>query len=475
MAVESGDANPGSASSPPTAGVVHGIEIRMSEVIAALSYALDLTGGQPEGHASRSCLLGMRLAREIRLPVAESSALFYALLLKDLGCSTNASKMCYLFGADDRQAKHDAKMVDWTSIAGQVEYIAGTVAPNKSLLTKVSQFMKVAMAGPKHARELTEMRCERGARIARDLLMPEATALAIRALDEHWDGRGHPDGLRGDEIPLLSRILNLAQTMEVFASSTGRYAAYDMAFARKGTWFDPDLVDALFAFRDDEKFWQTFMAEDPKVAVSQFEPEDQAREVDHALLDRIAHGFAQVIDAKSPWTFLHSEGVSTIATGIARTMGLSLEETRDIRRAGLLHDVGKLGVSNLILDKPAKLTPEEMVEMRKHTAWTFRILDQVAGFKNLASLAASHHERLDGKGYHLGLTAEQLPTGSRILAVADMYEALAAKRPYRQDLSAEQVMDILTKNVGGGICPVVFEALKTYLNAGGFVPKAVAA
>ena len=150
-------------------------------------------------------------------------------------------------------------------------------------------------------------------------------------------------------------------------------------------------------------------------------------------------------------------------------------EVRRVRRAGLLHDIGKLGVSNLILDKPGKLDANELAIMRKHPGYTHQILQQVTGFRELAEMAASHHERLDGKGYHRGLTADQLPTAARILAVADMYEALAAKRPYRQDLTDEQVMDILTKNTGAGICPNVFAALKTYIANGGYVPAKIAA
>jgi len=449
----------------------------MSEVIAALSYALDLTGGQPEGHAGRTCLLGMRIARQLQLNIEDSSALFYGLLLKDLGCSTNASKMCYLFGADDRTIKKASKTVDITSIGPTLGYIARNVAPGGTVFEKVSKFVHAAVGGATGgARELIEMRCERGEKIAHDLHMPPATAQAIRALDEHWDGNGYPDGLAGDRIPLLARILNISQTVEVFFSTYGIDAAYDMAKERSGTWFDPALVDALNAFKDDQTFWALFLNNDPKQAVTDFEPFDRTLVADNATLDRIAYGFAQVIDAKSPWTFQHSEGVSRISTGLAETIGLSPEQIRDVRRAGLLHDIGKLGVSNKILDKPGKLDAEEMATMRKHTAFTYHILQQVAGFRDLSSMAAAHHERLDGKGYHRGFSAEQLSTSDRILAVADMFEALTAKRPYREDLTGEQVMDILTRNtLSGGICPTIFDVLKIYLKNGGYSPAQIAA
>ncbi|MDB5327951.1 MAG: hypothetical protein JWM57_3520 [Phycisphaerales bacterium] len=451
-------------------------DLRLSDVLSSLSYALDLTSGQPPGHASRSCLIGMRIASELRFDADDRSALFYGLLLKDLGCSTNASKMSYLFGADDHDTKMASKTVDWTSFLPRVGYVAKHVAPGGTMLDKVHAFLRVAVSGSAGAKSLIEMRCERGAEIARDLMLPDETAEAIRSLDEHYDGGGHPEGLKGDDIPLLARILGLAQTVEVFAIAHGIDAAYDMAATRRGTWFDPQLVDAMNAFRNDDAFWKSFFSEAPESAVKEFEPEDRVIPVDEDALDRIASGFARVVDAKSPWTYKHSAGVSMISAGLAETLGMPIENVRTIRRAGLLHDLGKLGVSNQILDKPGKLDATEIAAMRKHTEFTHTLLNRVSGFRPLATLAASHHERLDGKGYHVGRTANDLPTAARILGVADMYEALAAKRPYRQDLNGAEVMDIMTRNVmSGGLCPDVFSALKTYLANGGFTPAAIAA
>lgn len=451
-------------------------ELRLSDVLAAMSYALDLTSGQPPGHANRTCLLGMRIAAALKIDADDRSSLFYGLLLKDLGCSTNASKMAYLFSADDGSTKMASKTADWTHILGKLGYVASSVAPGGSMLEKVHAFVRVALAGDNGAKSIIEMRCDRGAEIARDLQLPEATALAIRSLDEHWDGRGHPDGLSGTRIPLLARILGLAQTMEVFAVTQGVDAAYEMAAHRRGTWFDPQLVDALDGFRHDDDFWQTFFGDAPEHAVAEYEPADRVMACDDDALDRVAYGFARVIDAKSPWTYEHSTGVSRIAAGIAETIGMRMSEVRTIRRAGLLHDVGKLGVSNRILDKPGKLDADEITVMRRHTEHTHTILQRVVGFRPIATLAASHHERLDGKGYHVGRSAGELPTAARILGVADMYEALAAKRPYRKDLTDTEVMEIIAKNVAnGGLCPHAVDGLKSYLNDGGYTPLSLAA
>jgi HD-GYP domain-containing protein (c-di-GMP phosphodiesterase class II) len=177
----------------------------------------------------------------------------------------------------------------------------------------------------------------------------------------------------------------------------------------------------------------------------------------------VAEAFVRVIDAKSPWTYRHSEGVAEIAVGIGRILGFSSLELRDLRRAALVHDIGKLGISNLILDRPGALSEEERAEIRRHPELTQRILARMTCFRDLADWASAHHERLDGRGYHRGLTGEQLSTGSRVLVVADICDALSAERPYRGPLPTGQVLEIMQKDAGEGICPDCFEALEIYL------------
>lgn len=423
-------------------------ELRLSEVISALSHALDITEGQPEGHAVRSCLIGMEIAETIGLSEKDKSALFYALLLKDLGCSSNAAKMCWLFKADDRTVKHSVKYIDWQKSLQNGLFALRHALPGAGWLAKVKAVVEVAKQGPDEGRELVKVRCERGADITRMLGFPEATAQAILGLDEHWNGEGHPLGLRGDEISLLGRICCLAQTVEVFAAQDGTQEAIKVARRRSGTWFDPELVDALWSLRRDGDFWQMLRRKDLSHEVAALEPKDHLRLVDDELLDRVCLAFSQVVDAKSPWTYRHSEGVSQISVGIAEQLGLSYEQQRDIRRAGLLHDIGKLGVSNLVLDKPGKLTDEEFAQMKTHTVYTQSILERVACFSRFANYASAHHERLDGRGYHLGLAGDDVPFEARILAVADVTEALAANRPYRDGMPAERIVDILKTDSG---------------------------
>jgi HD-GYP domain-containing protein (c-di-GMP phosphodiesterase class II) len=437
-------------------------DIRLSEVISALSYALDLTEGQPEGHSVRTCLIGMRIGRELGLDADASSSLFYTLLLKDAGCSANAADTCTWFGADDHVVKRTWKTTDWAGRWQSFVHVARNVRPGAGLVAKVRQVAGFAGAGAVGT-ELVRTRCERGGEIARMLEMTDDTAAAIRALDEHWDGRGVPLGLRGEEIPLLARIACLAQTTEIFHSIYGLQGALAVARERSGKWFDPRLVRVLTSLRSDGGFWAGLSFDDARARTAALEPADRVLTADGERLDRIAHAFARVIDAKSPYTFRHSEGVALYADAIGRVLGFSPEALRELRRAALLHDVGKLGVSNRILDKPGKLTEEEYAAVKRHPEHTYQILARVARFRELAETAASHHERMDGRGYHRGIPAGGLPAAARILAVADVCDALSAKRPYRDALPRERVLQIMGADAGAGLCPECFAGLEQAL------------
>ena len=439
-----------------TSGVLGGTrEIALSGLIGALSYALDLTEGEPPGHAARSCLIGMRVAEQLGLGAGERSDLFYALLLKDAGCSANSARMAALFAADDHEIKRTSKRVDWSRPFSAFVWSLRTVATGKGLRARAERLRAIHDEG-EVTRSLMQARCDRGAEIARMLGFSEATAEAIRALDEHWDGRGQPRGLRGTEIPLAGRILCLAQTMEVFHRARGVGPGYRLAVRRSGHWFDPALVDALSAFRADAGFWESLAEQD----LSTVEPLDRVLVADENRLDQIADAFAVIIDAKSPWTHQHSDRASAIATGIAASLGLGAASLRDLSRAARLHDIGKLGVSNRILDTPGRLTDAEYATVKEHPVLTERILERVPGLGGLALLASAHHERLDGSGYPHGLTASELTMPMRVLAVADVYEALTAERPYRPAWSSERALEIMRLDVPQRLDHDAFDALE---------------
>jgi putative nucleotidyltransferase with HDIG domain len=441
----------------------HPGRLRLSEVLGGLSYALDLTEGQRPGHSVRTCLIGMRLAEIVGLDEDDKSALFYALLMKDLGCSSNAARFAALFGANDHDVKTDIQHVDWPRALEAFRLVVRNTMPSAPPLKRLWRILGILVRGPEGSREMVRTRCEQGAEIAIMLGLGDATSEAIRALDEHWDGCGQPYGLSRERIPLAARIASLAQTVEVYFSSHGVLAAYDMVIARRGRWFDPALVDAFLSVRADETFWRELGSSRDLEKLASFEPEERVAVATEERLDQIADAFARVIDAKSPWTYRHSNGVADIAVAVGERLGLSGAAVPALRRAALLHDLGKLGISNLILDKPGALTAGEMALMRQHPAHTAEILRRASCFADLANAAASHHERLDGRGYHRGRAGSHLDLATRILCVADICDALRASRPYRAGLPAERVLSIMGRDAGSGIDPDCFAALRSVL------------
>jgi putative nucleotidyltransferase with HDIG domain len=403
----------------------------------------------------------MRLAREIGMPLAAQADLYYALLLKDAGCSSNASRLFHIIHSDEIKAKGDLKDKDWTKVGWEsLQYAIDHVAVGKPFLERVRTLIQVAAKQQKESCELVKIRCERGASIARRMGFSEAVGTAIHSLDEHWNGDGYPDGLCGKAIPLFSRIMNLSQTLAVFLVEHGRGPALDAARTRSKRWFDPELVRAAFSLANSGRLWVDLDSPDLVERVARLEPQDTVLIAGSETLDNVCQAFAEVIDAKSPFTFRHSNGVADAAVSIARQLGMPEPDVRSLRRAALLHDIGKLSVPNSILEKPAKPTDHEWRVIKKHPYYTQEILSRVPGFINLSDVAAAHHERLDGSGYWRNWGAEQLNTPSRILAVADVFDALHARRPYRDGLPLETVFSMLEKDAHQALDPECVEALE---------------
>ena len=396
----------------------------------------------------------MRLAEELGLAADARSDLFYALLLKDAGCTANAAHMAALFGADDQLAKRTSKFVDWSQPLAAFVWSVKTVAPGGSLRAKTERLWAIRNEGAV-TQSLMTARCSQGAEIARKLGFSEATADAIRGLDEHWDGRGQPRGLSGVEIPLAARILCLAQTVEVFHYVGGVDAACRVALGRSGRWFDPALVDALVSFRADADFWESLA--EPEV--STVEPADRVLIADQDRLDRIAQAFGDVVSAKSTWTRQHCDRVSAIATGLATQLGVDAGTRCDLGRAGRLHDIGMLSISNRVLDKPGPLSDADWRMMRKHPLLGEQILDRVPSLGVLAPIAGAHHERLDGSGYPRGHKAHELTMPMRILAVADVYAALTVERAYRPAYAPRRAVETMRTEVPQRLDGDVFTAL----------------
>jgi HD-GYP domain-containing protein (c-di-GMP phosphodiesterase class II) len=431
----------------------------LAEILGALSHALDMVEGQPAGHCVRCCWIGIHIGREIGLGATQLWELYYTLLLKDLGCSSNAARLCRLYMADDIALKRDFKTVNG-SLPQVLRFVLAHTGMQAGLAERFRALVHIFQNGGQIAKELIETRCDRGAEIARKMRFSEAVAHGIRDLDEHWNGGGMPDCLRGEAISIYARIALLAQVVDVFQIANGIDAAKLEVRHRSGTWFDPQLVAAFERVGGEPGFWETLRSEELRYAIFALEPAQTSAVVDDDYLDDIAAAFAQVVDSKSPYTSGHSERVTLFTDLIANQMELPLEQRRWLKRAALLHDIGKLGVSNSILDKPGKLDPDEWAAMQMHATHTETILSRISAFSELAAVAAAHHERLDGKGYPRGLSGDQITLETRMITTADIFDALTADRPYRAAMPVTKALATMAEMVGTAIDVDCFKALR---------------
>ena len=437
--------------------------LRLSEVIATLSYALDLTEGQPRGHCLRCAWIGTQIGRRIGLGPQALSDLYYALLLKDSGCSSNASRLFELYGGDELVVKQRFKRVDTESYGQLARFVLRHAGPGEALTARAKRFLDIARHGGVYAGELIRTRCERGADIVRRLGFPPAVAAGVHSLDEHWNGKGRPEGLIGDAIPLAARIALLAQVADVFHAVGGPTAACREARRRAGTWFDRRLVAVLLDLASEDWFWAGLDEDGLDVRIAGLEPLARVITIDEDQLDAITEAFADVIDAKSSFTSGHSRRVASYAEAIAAMLQFPRSRRRWLRRAGLLHDIGKLGVSNAVLDKPGRLDEGEWAAMRRHAALTEEILSRLSVFRDMAAIAAAHHERLDGNGYPKRLAGAAIALETRILTTADIFDALSAERPYRAAMPVAEALAIMDRERGTAIDGTCLDALKACL------------
>lgn len=437
--------------------------LKLSELLSSLSHALDITEGQPEGHCIRCCWIGMHIGQALQLDDKQLWELYYTLLLKDLGCSSNAARISELYLTDDLSFKRDFKWVDG-SITQALKFVVSHTGLNSSLSDRFSAILNIFRNGGDIAQELIQTRCQRGADIARQLRFDEPVAEGIHALDEHWDGSGRPDALRGHQIPLYARISLLSQVIDVFQVVKGPEGAIAEARYRSGTWFDPELVKVVNSLADRKEFWQMLKSDDLTEAVLSLEPGHATISLDEEYLDEIAAAFGQIVDAKSPYTQGHSVRVALYTELVAEQLEMDETRRRWLKRGALLHDVGKLGVSNAVLDKPGKLDADEWLSVQQHAAFTESILSRIKTFHELARVSAAHHEKLDGTGYPRGLKSVNIPVETRIITTADIFDAITAERPYRGATPFDKTLDIMSEHVGTALDADCFAALKRVIH-----------
>lgn len=389
----------------------------LADILSALSYALDITEGQSQGHAVRTCLISTHIARAMGLSEADLERVFYAALLKDAGSSATATRFLHVFNDEP-----DASEQGWLSS------LFGSEPPSVDVLDKV-----------------TDVRHGRAKEIVQQLGLDQETAYATFCIDERWDGSGGPHHLRGDAIPLGARIIGVSQAIDLFTASHGLSAAYTMLESRRGTWFDPAVVDTALSLRQDECLWSAHTRHRHANPPSLIPPGGE-KVATEAGIDDVCLAFARIIDAKSSFTGQHSTRVAAIAVAAAGRLGI--RQTTTLRRAGLLHDIGKLGIPVSILEMPGPLTDYERGIVAKHPRHSQEILGRIRGFQRISELAGAHHERLDGNGYWQGRARREIDLEMRLLAAADVYDALVSDRPYRSALPPKKVIEIMLDDVG---------------------------
>ncbi len=405
---------------------------RLVEVLAAISLATDLGMGQPLDKGLRTALLATSLADRLHLSEADRSDILYVALLIHLGCSATALEWEQISGGDDIGMR-----VGLVSVTSEpVEEIPTSVGRELIAVAppgRTEELIAQLMAHPDGGHELLRGQCEAAVLLARGLGLPESICHAMGQVYERWDGRGDPAGLAGDAIDLSIRVVQVAHDAEVLHRLDGLDACVRELRRRAAAGgFDPAVTDAfcsdagdLFSGLPDEELW-------PATA----DAEPSPRHVDGEQLDAMVVAFGQFADLKSPHLLGHSAGVAALAYNAALAAGGDEAEAHTLSRAAHLHDIGRIGVVNAVWDKPGRLNEVEQERVRLHPYYTERVLMRSKVLAPYCGLAAAHHERMDGSGYHQHLDRTRLSSATRILAAADAFDAMTHDRPHRPALTA---------------------------------------
>jgi HD-GYP domain-containing protein (c-di-GMP phosphodiesterase class II) len=418
--------------------------VRIAELVATLSYAADLGLGQPMEHCLRQTVIALRLADLAEADASDREATYYLGMLVNSYCHADASEQARWYG-DDISFKGDGFEM---AVMSTPQVAAMMLRKLTSHGTATSRARRLA-ALPLLGREIETWLLTHttlGSQFAERIGLGDDVAKALWEAYEQWDGKG-PRHLRGEQISLASRLLGIAAVVEVVARRHGAETAKAMTAKHAGTRIDPGLAD-LFVTRADEVLggldtaatWEEVLAAEPRLA----------RRVAGAELDDVLEGMADMVDLKSPFLAGHSRGVANLAAEAARVAGLAAHEQTTIRRGGLLHDLGRLGVSNAIWDKPGPLTDIERERAHLHPYLTDKMLARIPALAASREIAARHHERLDGSGYPRGLTAASLTPSDRLLAAADVCHAMTEPRPHRAALDDGVAAKALQAEVRAG-------------------------
>ncbi len=419
--------------------------LRLGDLLAAFSLAADLGLGQPMEHVLRSWLIASRMADHLDLGEDAPASLFYVMMLAWVGCVADTPEVASWFG-DDIAFRRDSYAVDLAGLPllGFSLRRVGTGSPPLSRLRLATNLI---VTGGKAVERGLMSHCLTTGRMADRLGLGGTVCDALQQVFTRWDAKGVPGGIGGEEISPLIRLFHLADVVEVHHRADGLAAAVDVARTRRGRQFDPTLVDTFCAVADDVlegvdslPEWDALIEGEPRLQ----------QHLTQSELDAALEAVADFTDLRSPSRAGHSRGVAALAAKAGDLLGLPGDEVRNVRRAGLVHDIGLHGVPATILDKPGPLTGTERERMRVSAYYTERTLARPPALARIGVLAALASERLDGSGYHRGLSGTAIPASGRILAAADAYHAMIEPRPYRPALTAKQASHELRTAVRAG-------------------------
>jgi len=434
--------------------------IRAAEVVGALSLATDLGTGQPLEHALRTAVLAVRLGELAGASAQELADTYYVALLHASGCTSNGHEATQLYG-DDIAHRAAFYLVDPTNPAEILAFYKANVGVGRSPEVRARLIEEaIANAGPR-AREAFAMMCEVAQRFAGWLGLGSDIQEALEYVFARWDGRGFPDAA-GDAIPLPMRLLHVARDVSLFLSAAGADEARAVVERRSGAAYEPRLAELavrnlhdMLAELDDTRMWEQALESEPTPQIW----------ISGDQIDAAFTAIAAITGLKSPWLREHSTGVAELAEAAAWRMGLPADSVTLLRRAALAHDLGRVGVSNAIWEKPGPLGFGEWERVRLHPHFTERAFAQSPTLAPIGLLAGSHHERLDGSGYHRGTRGPALDQSARILATADCYGAMREARPYRPALDASAAEATLLREAKEGRLDP--DAVDAVLNASG--------
>lgn len=422
-------------------------KLRLAELVASLSLATDLGLGQPMEWALRSCLLAVRLGESMGLTETELTDTYYLALLRFAGCTAGSHETAALFGGDD--VAFNTQMLP--RLGGDVRqtqaFVLRRAGTGHSSIGRVRTIGTIMAHGKEIVEEVDRGHCEAAQRLAARVALPQRVQDALWHVFERWDGRGSPNGLNGEAIALPVRIVQVAHDATLAHRLGGVEGVVTILGERAGRGCDPAIAARcreqaarLLVPEDHDAVWEDVLAAEP----------GGRPYLGGSRLDEATRALADFVDLKSPYLVGHSAGVAALAAEAAVRCGLPEPAVTSVRRAGCLHDLGRVAISSGIWGKPGPLSFGEWERVRLHPYYTERIFARAPGLAALGSLAALHHERLDGSGYHRGLPIAMIPVPARILAAADVYHAMTEPRPHRPALPAEQAAGELRREARAG-------------------------